>query len=235
MPTKFRPRRFVRRRRKPVAKRVVRRGRLAIPRGLRPAVHYFTRRTVESVNLLDPQSWPSFWGVPEMSVAGIAGTQSFKLADVPDVTDFTNLFSQYKLMGVTQQMYTSATNTDNTTAGNRQCMFMYKANPTGQTPVLTEEYFLTSQTSKTRTLVSGSGRPVRLSIPLKIHSALYGGVVTTSYAPRQPTFLDMEDTTVPHFGYQFRFQPVYNGAGDPMPSLYIKIITTYRIACKEVR
>lgn len=233
MARRFRPRRPQRRKR--VAKRVARRGRLAVPRGLRPSVHYFTRRTVESVNLLDSSTWPSFWGVPEVAVAGIAGVQSFKLADVPDVTDFSNLFSQYKLMGVSQQMYVSATNTDNSTAGNRQCMFMYKANPTGQTPVLDEEYFLTSQTSKTRTLVHGSGRPVRLNIPLKIHSALYGGVVTTSYAPRQPTFLDMEDTTVPHFGFQFRFQPVYNGAGDPMPSLYIKIITTYRIACKEVR
>jgi len=173
--------------------------------------------------------------VPEVSVPGVAGIQSFKLADVPDVTDFTNLFSQYKLMGVSQQMYASATTTDNSTSGNRQCMFMYKANPTGQTPVLTEEYFLTSQTSKSRTLVSGSGRPVSLNIPLKIHSALYGGIVTTSYAPRQPTFLDMEDTTVPHFGFQFRLQPVYDGAGDPMPSIFIKIITTYRIACKEVR
>ena len=73
------------------------------------------------------------------------GIQSFKLADVPDVTDFTNLFTQYKLMGVNQKIYISATNSDN--IHNRQCMFMYKANPTGNTPVLTEEHFLTSQTA----------------------------------------------------------------------------------------
>lgn len=218
--------------RKRTTKAVARRGRLAIPRGFRPSVHYFTRRTVETINMTDPSTWPSYWGVPELAIPGVAGVQSFKLADVVDVTDFTALFTQYKLMGIDQKIYCSATNSDAQASGNRQCMFMYKPNPTGNTPPLDEQHFLTSQTSKTRNLVNG-GRAVSLRIPLKLHSALYGGVVTTSYATTGPKWLDCEDTTVPHYGLQFRFQPCFDA--NVMPSIYLKIITTYRIACKEVR
>lgn len=218
---------------KRVSKRTARRGKLAIPRGMRPSEHMFTRSFVESVNLTDSSTWPSYWGVPDTSEPGIAGIGTFKLTDLADHTDFTSLFTQYKINAVQQKIYCSATNADVTAAGNRQVMMYYKPNHTGATPTLTEDYFLTSQTAKCKTLVVGNGRPTTFYTPLKQHMALYGGIVSTDYAPIRPKFISTTEDGTPHYGNVFRFQPIYTD--NVFPSVYLKIVTKFYITCKEVQ
>lgn len=105
-----------------------------IARPMRPRVYNFTRSYVETIQLVnnaDAPGIPAGWSVT--ADAGMVKAQAFNLAQLPDYTEFTSLYAQYRILAVKTTMYFSSTNSnagDNTLA-NKQIMLYMAPNRNG--------------------------------------------------------------------------------------------------------
>lgn len=94
---------LARRRRTSRSRKLVKRGRLARPRGLRPAVHFFTRQSVEVINVQGLSGGtPTGWTAQNNGSHNIAFTKRFiyNFSSVPGYSSFANMFERYKLAAV---------------------------------------------------------------------------------------------------------------------------------------
>ena len=94
-------------------------------KSLIPKVYYFTRSTVQLVNLniIDVETPQFFYNYSNHDGHAAAVAQMrFKLSDVPDWTDFNSLFSMYKINAVSMKMYPSCGVGGGSTRDNSQCM-----------------------------------------------------------------------------------------------------------------
>lgn len=199
-------------------------------RGLRPAVYLFKRRYVETFSMSNA---PSNWDSGQSDA--ITTNTLFKLEDLSDYTDFTNLFAQYKITAAKMEMYFSQNVVEeNPGVGSAPCNVMvYMApNRTGATQSLTEQWFLNNQTTRKKLGIVSSGRPVTMYMPLKQLSERYASAVNTDYATMRPSWVSTSETTTAHFGNVLRMQYVN---GENMRATVVKVIWTYYVACKQAQ
>ena len=159
----------------------------------------------------------------------------FKLQDLSDYSDFTNLFSQYKINAAKMEMYFSQNvveETPGTTSAPCQVIVYMAPNRTGSTENLTEQWFLNNQTSRKKLGIVASGRPVTMYMPLRQLSERYASTTNTDYATMRPSWVSTSETTTAHFGNVLRMQYVN---GEDMRPTVVKVIWTYYIACKQVQ
>ena len=213
--------------------KVARRGRQAVPRGIRPAVHYFKRSRITSVHLNDATTWPSNWGVVSITEPQVAGTMVYKLDDLPGHTDFTSLFTMYKINAVSSKWYISATNSSATSSGNRQVQMFHQPNPTGEQPSLGEDFWMQSQIAKVKNLINADGKPARFYSRVKQHRLTYSSITNSDYAVVSPRYISTTEDQCAHYGDSFMIQPLYTA--NDIPDVYLKIVETYYIQCKMVK
>lgn len=176
---------------------------------------------------------PSNWNTGD--VTAITSNTLFKLEDLNDFTDFTALFSQYKITAAKMEMYFSQNVVqEDPGQGSAPCQVMcYMApNRTGATQALTEQWFLDNQTTKKKLGIVASGRPITMYMPLAQLSERYATTVNTDYAVTRPRYVSTSETGTAHFGNVLRLQYIN---GEAMRPTVIKVIWTYYIACKQVQ
>lgn len=229
-------------RRKTRARRGKTRKKTAVGRPMRPKTYTFCRSFVENVDL-NSVTPPSNWTAVE---SGLVRSQPFALTDLPNYTEFTNLFQQYRLMAVKQEFYFGDTASVNLVTsggqlnpGNRQIMLYSNPNPVGRanTNNLTEGFFLQSQSSKKRICIHSSGRPVRLYSKLKQLSKVFADEDgNTDYAKSYPKFVSTNEVNTEHYGIDTRIARVdgnnfsYGGTVYPV----VKIFTKVWLQCRQV-
>ncbi len=192
-------------------------------------MYKFKRSIVESFNLTSP---PSPWDVPDTDA--ITLTAAFKLNDLNDATDFTNLFAQYKITGVKMEMYFSSTMVQQVSSSGDQMIIYWNKNAVGRNDQsLTEQYFLDNQATRKQLAIVGSGKPIRFYMPLKQLSERHGGTAgATDYAAVRPRFVSTGEPTCLHYGYNIRLQLVNNLA---ISRSAVKCIYTYYVTCKQAQ
>lgn len=197
---------------------------------IRPRVIRFKRSYCETV-VLNPNSIPSGW-----TLNGNAFTKQmvFNLDSLPEKTDFTNLFRQYKLVGVRSQCYYSNTNASQ---WNQNAIMYYSQNYAGVSDAtsLDEQYFLNRPRSKKRLLLNTLGKPAAdLYQPLRQLSLMYGTSVNTEYGSVRPRWISTTEPVCQHYGLDVHIARTdglafTTGSQSPYPTL--KIIHTVYIAC----
>ncbi len=212
-----------------------------IARPMRPRVYNFTRSYVETIQLVNNPSGPvpSGWSVTDD--AGMVKAQAFNLAQLPDYSEFTSLYAQYRILAVKTTMYFSSTNSNagDDSLANRQILLYMAPNRNGVSNTvkpLTESHFLQTQATKKKLCLNTNGRPISVYMKLNQLNEVFSGTVNTDYTAVRPKFLSTTETATPHYGLDFRFQRVdnagFSAGGAAYPSC--KMIHKVYLQCRQV-
>lgn len=194
---------------------------------IRRQVHVFKR----SVYIGNITASVSALGVP----TPVATAYSFALSQLPNVSDFTSLFDQYKLTGV------KVTLTPALSEGIASPL-AGTASPLGFSRVhsVIDYDDNTAPTSEDQLLEYGSHKS---TAPFQTHSRyikpkllqeIYRSSLTTAYSPRANTYLDLTYTDVPHLGMKVWISAPNTNAGTAQSITY-KVYQTMYFTCKNVR
>lgn len=226
-------------RKKVFRRRIKRKPKAIVQRGLRPAIYPF-KRSVSTVIGLNTSSPPTGWNV--------AGNNLYRnwgltLGELDDHLDFVDLFKYYRLKGVRIQMYfsntVSASEDGNNNSPNSQIMMWLDTNLNGSNNADAgeETTYLNSQTAKKKLCLKSNGRPVDIYMPLRQQNQMYGGTGgAIDYATVKPKWISTNEPTTPHYGLKMMLhridnQPFTSGINN---SQYCKIIQTVYFQCKKV-
>ena len=211
-------------------------------KAMRPAIYYFKRKYSEVVQL-NTSSPPLGW-----SASGNALTRSliFKLSDLLDFADFTNMFSQYKLTGVKMEMIFSNTessqtgNNDSTSAvpavqSNSQLLLWMCPNRDGAGSTISPNQMLKTSSAWKRPCING-GRPIHTYQKLNMLGLVYGGVGNDDHAMVRPRFISTSEPHTLFYGSNILIeksdQSVFASGTTNYQS--VRILYTYYIQCRQV-
>lgn len=209
-----------------------------LPRALKPVSFKFKRSFQEIVDL---QAIPTANWIP--NVNGLYRQFVYKLEDLPGYGDFQNLFHSYKLTGVSVKFYFSNTSSSTMQSGdylgNSQILMRIAPNPNGQVPVtLTENFFLETQSAKTRLCLNTTGRPLIVYSKLKQASNLYNAdAVLPDYAMITPKWIATNEPQCSHYGLNCRLDRA-DGQGFTTGysnHQFVRIIHTLYIETRQVQ
>lgn len=217
------------------------RGGWKLARPMRPRVYNFTRCFVETVQLVNNAGGPVPDGWQIAADAGMVKAQAFNLAQLPDYSEFTSLYAQYRILAVKTTMYFSSTNSDqgNEALANKQILLYMAPNRNGvghAVKPLTESHFLQTQATKKKLCLNTNGRPISVYMKLNQLNEVYAGTVNSDYTAVKPKFISTTETSTPHYGLDFRFQRVDNGLFSAGGSVYpsVKMIHKVYLQCRQV-
>ncbi len=230
MPPKTNKKKMVRKRNNKKRARVQR-----VARPFLPAVYKF-KRSVQQIVPLNQNN--GLW--VNNDTGGIANTFVFKLSDLNEVSDFTNLFKYYKISAVRAQMYFSNTITDLGLASrfaNNQLLIWTDINQNGTVAAADQNIaYLNSQTAKKRICLTTDRKPIDLYMPVKLSNTVYESAVGSDYTLMRPKWISTNEDSTPHYGANMSIsrvseQTLTDSSSNPS---YMKIIFTYYIQCKKV-
>lgn len=183
---------------------------------LSTGVHYF-KRTFQST------------AIEVNNISTIVGSYSFKLSDLLNYTEFSNLFDEFMILGVKIKFIPSVTGAD--------------ANPTSSIVTMPNLFTcIDYDSAQTPTLSEILQYPnVKITKASSIHSRYfkphvayltYKTALTSGYGSKTNVWVDFENPDVPHYGLLWCLDGNF-GTGNG--SLYLKPYITYYFACKGVR
>ena len=209
------------------------------PKSLRPKSYFFKRSNVETI-VLNPggTSVPTGWTLVDN---GYVTFDLHALNQLHDYSDFTNLFSQYKINGVATKIYMSCTGAESGSAlGNAQIQLLRCPFQTGQGLVtdFTEQKFLDMQARKIDTLIKANGRPITFFQKVNQLGETFETGTSSSYAIQKPKFVSTDEANTPHYSSCLRLQLVNGEAINTWTAggveLVCKIIRTFYIQTRKV-
>lgn len=171
---------------------------------------------------------------------GIANTFTFKLSDLNQVTDFSNLFKYYKLNAVRAQIYFSNTNADLGFSGrfsNNQLLIWTDINRNGTVANADQNIaYLNSQTAKKRICLTTDRKPLDLYMPLRISNTVYESAISSDYTLMRPKWISTVEDDTPHYGCNMSISRVNEEALTSGVDTHgsMKIIFTYYLEMKKV-
>lgn len=168
---------------------------------------------------------------------------NFSLDMLPDYTEFTNLFDQYKILFAKISFRTWATQSSVEASG---------ANNNGQLSAIMHS--ILDFDDNTAPPVTGAGvfnqlrefasyrtqnfindgKPLKRVCKPRIAMAAYGGSVFTSYANMKAPWIDANSPDVKHYGMKFGWTVQAPGAAVAYNLFFIPEVTLY-LACRNVR
>lgn len=126
---------------------------------------------------------------------------SFNLAQLPGVTDFSNLFDRYMITHVQLRFYLKIDPSAQTAAtATYPKLYTVKEYDDSSTPTTLDQL---REHNKCQVRVLFPNRPVIVNIKPAVLSEVYRGVATTSYTPKWKQWIDMENRDVPHYGLKW--------------------------------
>lgn len=203
-----------------------------------PRVLQFKRRMVDTLTLnsvTPPTGWTS------LSAAGdeaITLNYVISMAQIPNYTNFMNLFDSYRIKGIRLQGYYSF----NVAAPNNQSQVMlyYCRDHLGQTSAaqLSEDWFNERPRSRKRLLVNASGKPsFDIYMPLTQLANTYQSVTNNDYTMKRPRFISTNEVNTPHYGLNLRLSridglPWTANSSNQYPTL--KLFSTIYFECRGI-
>lgn len=210
---------------------------------MQPKIYKF-KRDIEETLQLSASSAPEGWTLDGNS--RVYKQMGFSLGLLGDVTDFTNLYRQYKINGARIRFFFSNTSagmstqtslTGGTGSGydNSQLMVRMAPNAAGEVEPLNSAYWQQIQAKKYKLALNG-GKPVDIYIPLKTRSLLQTSTGTQA-SMGKPKFVPTANTSVLFEGINIAIDRL-DGQGFTTGSAnnyqYCKVITTLYFECRGV-
>ena len=212
----------------------------SLTKALQPKTYYFKRTFEEIVNFTQADAGDGWVNNDN----GIYKQFVYALNELPGYTDFTNLFSMYKITGAKVQMYFSNTGSedrDGQAFSNNQLLMRIAPNPQGTSHSvmlnpLDQKWFNEVQSTKTRLCLNAVGKPVSTYTSLKQLTMLYHSGSDTDYAVTKPKWISTGEVSTPHYGMNCRFDRV---SGEAFTAGFnnnqmVRVRTTLYVACKMV-
>lgn len=165
------------------------------------------------------------------AVPGVLGGVAFTFNDLPSPTEFSNLFDQYKLVGVAYRWVVnkdpmlSNTSTAATRLYPRIC-WVHDYDDNNTPGALTDIY----QYPKMKEFYFSETHPQTKWYYIKPAKANVGyeGATNSWYSPDWKSWVDMASTNVPHYGIKYGTEGQFAG-------ININLQTRYYFLCKNVR
>lgn len=209
------------RRRRPLRKRTYRRrartrtSRAAKTVNVKKDIHYFKRFTYKSTITGD--------------VSRVAkGALTFKLDDVPGLSDFTSLFDYYKITGV-QLKFTTYLDPNSQAAGNAYYPKMYSTiDLDDDSAPLSSDDLRQRQSCKIRWLAPN--RSYNFFLRPRYLKNVYISGVANGYELGRNQWLDLSNTNVPHYGFKYVIENL-----NPDLSQAVQVEACYYLAFRGVR
>lgn len=202
-----------------------------MPLTLRPKTYRF-KRDVEETLLLSASSPPEGWTADGNS--RVYRNLGFALASLGDVTDFTTLFRQYRILGARCKFYFSNTQSGLTgtaasaTYSNSQLLLRMAPNQKGEVQTLNNAYWQSIQAKKYKLGVNG-GKPIDIYMPLQQRNLVQTSSSGTATTLMKPRFCPIDSTSILFEGLNVAIervdgQPLSTGSTNNYQ--YCKMITT---------
>ena len=218
-------------RRRALVRRLRRKPRIGrAPRGMIPSIYKFKRFNTKTITFTDgtPTGWQLF-----STGDVLQHTWVFSLDGINNYSQFTSLFSQYKLTGVRLQIYPSVSDVTAYRAADVSQMIMYTSKSRYGYSADNIEEVLSRQATK-KQVVFRDGKPIDVYMKLNQLTQIYGNTTSTDYVPTRPKWINTDETNTQHYGLDMAFQTVSGQAIGDMP-MSIKIMTTLYFQCKGVK
>lgn len=203
--------------------------------GRQPNVYNFTRSSVENITLsssVAPSGWTSEVVPGTAQINAIYKQYVFSLNMIPDVSEFQNLFTSYRINAVRIVFYPSTGLGGGSSSLGSQIIVMTTPHQQGSTIALTEDYFLQSQISRKRLMLNQSGRPYVQYFKLAQLSHRYASLTNTDYAMVKPRWVSTSEDACAHYGINCRLQTI-NTTG--FASLSFRVETKFYLQMRQVK
>lgn len=196
-------------------------------------VHFFTR-TVETYYDITPSTIPNGAFFADYSVSpGASG--SFKLNQLPNYTEFTTLFDQYKINGVKMTWILSSN-------GHAQIPYP-SSNLTNSLPLLYtcidrddgSPHATFDEMNQIESLkVKRMDRTISRFCKPMLASSVYGGGAFSAYAaPFKNPWVDAGSTNAEYYGLKWAIDPVISTSN--VINYRVKVIAKFYISCRDTR
>lgn len=204
--------------------------------GMKPATHFFTRKQQFAIDCNDSGTFPSNMGYT--TEGNIYWNTAFALSSLDNHTEFTNLFTQYKICAIKLEISPHINVTNSNVAEN--LMIRTKWNSTGRefTSALTNSDILQMSAMRKYILPRANNKPAQVYFKTRQLNMIYETNILTGYSTVKPRYIDTKEPDVPHQGLMMYISATSGNTftqlvGAPtVPKL--NIIATYYIACKAV-
>lgn len=222
--------------RKRPRRRYIRRRKITKPKAVlvnNPKVFPFKRQMEEYVDFSSP---PSDW-VTTLDNQ-LVRTFTYNLNDLPNHSEFTNLFAQYKLNYAIVEMFpnvsqmTSGYVAVGGAASNYIVTVWRNTHGVPLNAAFTRDELL--EIGSKRTFMMPTVKPTRFKMPLKQLSATYASTLNTDYATVKPRYINTTEDTTQHYGINVAISRVDGTAfNSNAPNCLVR--STILLTCKQVK
>jgi hypothetical protein len=173
-------------------------------------------------------------GVANNYICG--GAMQFRITDVPNYTDFTNLFDQYRIDQVDIEISNifNTASVGNTLAGTVMPSIMYAPDFDDAVIPTTAASLMDRQRAKQWTF-RGSGNPLRFSVKPRLANLTYrtGGTTVGYTVAPDSTWINQSFTDVPYYGCKIWFSDLFQQSSQPTGQTHLRVKMRYHISCKD--
>lgn len=163
---------------------------------------------------------------------------AFRLSDLPDYTEYTNMFEQYRVNKVTLKITPMATEVSaggavSSTATQSAVIFHYcldyddAARPTASAAGV--DALRQRSGYRMRNVYAGNGKPIIISFSPKLLEEAYQSGVGTAYQPKKSSWIDEGYPNVLHYGVKCITESVSGGSA---MQHFFKVETRLHISLK---
>lgn len=205
-------------------------------RGLRPAMHTFKRQVPHQIVHLNAAVPGAGWNTTYANQGYIAKLWKFKLSDFNFVTDFTHLFSYYKLNAVSLKIY-QATGVTSETRNNSQVILTLVKGRDGNETIDPPGNLECKPARKDRLLLNNTGKPHQIYMKLNQLGMVFGATTATpplsvtDYFLKKPSYISTTEPTTEHYGIWTYLRSVNGSSFD---NIQLRIEPTLYLSCKGV-
>lgn len=178
-----------------------------------------------------------------LNYVGAFDALSFALSDLPNFSEFVNLF-QFYMMGMVELHFyvttppiapvitTGGAGAVNSVFGKAELLIDKDVfNPTAPTDI---SFLQQRGTLQKIQFDERKGGKVVVRLKPEVLNPIYNGLVTTAYARGGRPWLTTNNSGVPHYGVEFGIRIPFNGSTATMDiELQYKVEAKYFIACKD--
>lgn len=213
-------------------KRVYRVRKSVIPR---PKVYPFHRTREELLALENPSAGATGW--VQTTDDCVVKTFAWNLSELPNYTEFTGLYEQYKInMAILQifPTYSSVVSTDAAIVSNNMIITIWP-NVHGQPLTAAFARADLHQIQRKRQFMLPTNRPTKVKMFLRQLSNTYGGsAINTDFATVKPRYINTLEPLCPHYGMNVHISRVDRGTFTTN-SARLLIKERVYLTCKQVK
>lgn len=164
------------------------------------------------------------------NVSEVFTSYTFKLSDLPNYTEFTNLFDRYRILKVAVILVPNWTTNDlnpvTSTERTNPSIYSVIDYTEDGTPASLSEMYEDSQCKITR----GGRIHKRVFTPAVLASS-FETITTTAYTPKWKQWITTDDPATPHYALKLAGDKTYTSSNN----FTVKVFMTYYIQCKDIK